>query len=64
MARFISYRGKRHKVHKVYETKQEASAYLRKMHKAGVDLKCLAVKIVKVKAGKDKGKYAVCGHMY
>ena len=64
MARYLNYRGKRHKVHKVYGTKQEAVDRMRKMRKAGVDLKALAVKVIKVKAGPDKGKYAVCGHMY
>lgn len=64
MARYLNYRGKRHKVHKVYTDKKDAVAYMRKMHKAGVDLKVLAVKVIRIKTGPDKGKYAVCGHMY
>lgn len=64
MARYLLYRGKRQKVHKVYENKQDAVAWMRKMRKAGVDLKALAVKVITIKSGKNKGKYAVCGHMY
>ena len=64
MARYLNYRGRRHKVHKVYVDKADAVAWMRRMRKAGVDLKALAVKVIRVQAGPDKGKYAVCGHMY
>lgn len=64
MARYLTHRGRRTKVHRVYSDKRDATAWMKKMKGAGVDLKALKVKVVPIKSGPDKGKHAVCGNMY
>jgi len=64
MARYLTHRGRRTKVHKVYSDKRDATAWMRRMKQAGVDLRALKVRVITIKTGPDKGRHAVCGNMY